>query len=115
MPFKLQTAVNQTTYDMNKTQYKISEQSAQLTSCPLFRTHGKTANYPTRVLLLVILKWKLPLLRTPQLWLLHPAATTWVELSFPLCCIFCSGMSAPQKRLIRVFLKVIPSPDPFFL
>lgn len=35
--------------------------------------------------------------------------------AFPLCCIFCSGMSAPQRRLTRVFLKVIPSPDPFFL
>ncbi len=65
MPFKLQTADNQTTYDMNKTQYKSSEPHAHLTSCPLFRTHGKIANYPTRVLLLVILKWKLPVLRTP--------------------------------------------------
>jgi hypothetical protein len=97
MPFKLQTAVNQTTYDMNKTEYKISEQSAQLTSCPLFRTHGKTTNYPTRVLL-VILKWKLPLLRTPQLWLLRPAATTWVELSFPPVLHFLlRHVSSPKK------------------
>lgn len=105
MPFKLQTADNQTTYDMNKTQYKISEPHAQLTSQPLFRTPMETGNYPTRVII-SHLKMETSTFENTTAMASSSSCNYMGSSAFP-CAPFSAQAceSAPQKRLIRDFLK----------